>query len=171
MHSRAAWVKSDHLFLCVCMIIKGNLFTGIAFLCRVASLLLPAQRSYATTWAGSGRKWLSLPTMHLNATMLRWLTLMNSLLRGWRGMMVDVCGATRNLVGHCRVMRRSHLHLKPSRKQGPGNNKPVNIYNLRMWCSGAYSRLLIRGSVVQVHPVHMPFHKAFYPQLTLSSQV
>ena len=147
------------------------MFSWINSPCRVASLLLLAQRSYAITWAGSGRKWLSLPTMHLNATMSRWLTLMNSLLREWRETMVDVCGATRNWVGCCRVMRRSHLHLKPSRKQGPGNNKPVNIYNLRIWCSGAYSRLLIRGSVVQVHPVHMPFHKAFYPQLTLSTQV
>ena len=40
-----------------------------------------------------------------------------------------------------------------------------------LWCSGAYSRLVIRGSVVRVHPVHMPLDKAFYPQLSLLTQV
>ena len=37
--------------------------------------------------------------------------------------------------------------------------------------SGAYSCLVIRGSVVRVHPVHVPLDTAFYPQLSLSTQV
>ena len=40
-----------------------------------------------------------------------------------------------------------------------------------LWCSGAYSRLVIGGSEVRVHPVHMPLDKAFYSQLSLSTQV
>ena len=40
-----------------------------------------------------------------------------------------------------------------------------------LWCIGSSSRLVIRGSVVRVRPVRLPLDKAFYPRLSLSTQV